>query len=638
MALVKKTPAPATARKSEPVASAQVTQEAEAQRRRARTLAKQQQVSERIAAATGQLSAGIAESAAASEQLQSASDQIAVTAEEMSGATQEALAAFTQVNQAISRQLSNADNSRTRCEELTVIAASTASDIDSLVANVREAAKRQASSVDMVSELEKQAANIGDIVKAVVRIADQTNLLALNAAIEAARAGKHGKGFAVVADEVRTLAETSEQSANQIQALVRQIQQEVKSIAEGIKSSSETVQNEAEKGLEIRSQLSDISKRMETIVGAARDIANGASQSSIAGRQALKGMEDIASAAEEQSAAAEESAKTIGEQSQALSECERAAQDLNDLAEDLRNATDVSKSAEDVASSAEELSSAVQEINRASTQIMTAIEQIRLGAQTAAAATEESSAALTQIERGLEISQDRATTSLEQIATIKELLSVNKTAVDTLIHGIGASVETTQLSIRQVRDLETVSRRIDKIVEAITMVSIQTNMLAVNGSIEAARAGEFGKGFVVVATDIRNLARDSAENAEQIKDLVKGVQDQIITVSHDLDDIVKSAVDETEKAKLSTANLLRIENDIDSVETGAQDILNAAKDVSEAILQVKKGSESIASAAQEAEKAASEAATAAEQQSRGADELAQAIEEIASLADELQSM
>ena len=53
----------------------------------------------------------------------------------------------------------------------------------------------------MVSELEKQAANIGDIVKAVARIADQTNLLALNAAIEAARAGKHGKGFAVVADE-----------------------------------------------------------------------------------------------------------------------------------------------------------------------------------------------------------------------------------------------------------------------------------------------------------------------------------------------------------------------------------------------------------------------------------------------------
>jgi methyl-accepting chemotaxis protein len=86
----------------------------------------------------------------------------------------------------------------------------------------------------------------------------------------------------------------------------------------------------------------------------------------------------------------------------------------------------------------------------------------------------------------------------------------------------------------QIKELELVSRKIDKIVDAITQVSIQTNMLAVNGSIEAARAGEYGKGFVVVATDIRNLAHDSAENADRIKDLVKSIQDQIAFVGRDL--------------------------------------------------------------------------------------------------------
>jgi methyl-accepting chemotaxis protein len=228
--------------------------------------------------------------------------------------------------------------------------------------------------------------------------------------------------------------------------------------------------------------------------------------------------------------------------------------------------------------------------------------------------------------------------SQKQIGAIKESLGTNKTAVDELIHGIGASVSATQASIKQVRDLEIVSRRIDKIVEAIAMVSIQTNMLAVNGSIEAARAGEFGKGFVVVATDIRNLARDSAENADRIKDLVKSVQDQIFAVGTDLDEIVEAAIEETEKAKVSTSNLTQIESEILLVEKGADEILKASNDISSAILQVKSGSEQIAAASEEAEKAADEAASAAEQQSRGADELASAIEEIASLADELQSV
>jgi methyl-accepting chemotaxis protein len=157
-------------------------------------------------------------------------------------------------------------------------------------------------------------------------------------------------------------------------------------------------------------------------------------------------------------------------------------------------------------------------------------------------------------------------------------------------------------------------------------------MLAVNGSIEAARAGEFGKGFVVVATDIRNLAHDSAENADRIKDLVKSVQDQIGVVGKDLADIVVSAQIEVEKSKVSSTNLQTIESDIAEIEKGATEILVVSDEIAAAVNQVKTGA-----AAQEAEKAATEAAAAATQQSQGAEELAAAIEEIASLADELQS-
>ncbi|MDR9096155.1 methyl-accepting chemotaxis protein [Burkholderia multivorans] len=636
MALVKKIAAP-TATSETGKTSAAAAREAEAQRKKTRTLAKQQQAAERIAAATAQLASGINEAASAAEELKGAAGQIATGAEEASGASQELLAAFKQVTVSIGRQLQSANTAQGKSEATQALAQVTGDAVGKLVANVGVAAQRQAASVEMVAELEKQAANIGDIVKAVVRIADQTNLLALNAAIEAARAGKHGKGFAVVADEVRTLAETSEKSAKQIQDLVVQIQCEVKAISEGINTSAKTVEAEVEKGKVITAQLAQIRTELTEVVKGAQEIAAGAAQSNAAAQQALKGSEDIAAAAEEQSAAAEETNKTVDEQAAALAECEQAAQSLSELAEDLKNSTDVAKSAEDVASSAEELSSAVQEINRAASQITTAIEQIRKGAQTAAAATEESSAASTQIEKGLQVAQERATNGAEKVRAVRELLATNKKSVDELIAGINASVCATQASIKQVKDLEQVSRRIDKIVEAITTVSIQTNMLAVNGSIEAARAGEFGKGFVVVSTDIRNLARDSAENADRIKDLVKAVQDQIGTVSGDLDEIVKAAISEAEQAKTSTANLNQMEVEIAEVDRGAQEILAAATEIATAIAQVKKGVEQIAAAAQEAEKAATEAASAAEQQSKGAEELAAAIEEIASLADELQS-
>ena len=647
MALLKKTRPPetiaataATAATASPAVKAlgtDVVRQSEAARKRARTLAKQQQAAERVATASNELSAGINEAASAAEELKRASDQIASGAEEAAGAAQESLAAITQISGAIGRQLDAARVAQTKAENGQALAGKINSEVKVTIENIGIAAKRQAESVNMVAELERQAANIGDIVKAVARIADQTNLLALNAAIEAARAGQHGKGFAVVADEVRTLAETSEKSAKQIQDLVGQIQTEVQSIASGINESAETIQGEVRKGDVILNQLEQIRTDASDIVAGAVEIASAAQQASVAAQQAMRGADQISSASTEQSSAAEETAKTIQEQSAALQECEQTAQNLGEIADELKNSTDISKSAEEVSSAAEELSSAVQEINRSASGIMVALEQIRKGAQIQAAATTESAAAITQIEKGAQLSQSRANAGLDKASSIKTLMSENKKHIDGLIESISSSVDATRSSNQQIKELALVSRKIDKIVDAITQVSIQTNMLAVNGSIEAARAGEYGKGFVVVATDIRNLAHDSAENADRIKDLVKGIQDQIALVGRDLEEIISSALMEVEKTKTITANLLSMEDDIASIEQGNLQSSDAAQEIVAALGQVKVGVEQVSTAANQAEQAAEQAAAAAKQQSQGAEELAAAIEEIASLADELQS-
>ena len=200
-----------------------------------------------------------------------------------------------------------------------------------------------------------------------------------------------------------------------------------------------------------------------------------------------------------------------------------------------------------------------------------------------------------------------------------------------------SSLEETNKSRDQIGALEGVSRKINKIVDAISMVAIQTNMLAVNGSIEAARAGEFGKGFMVVSTDIRNLARESSDNAERIKDVVKGIQDQIVVVRRDLEEISNSQAGEVEKNKLITAAMTTAGDDLNTVNQGGHEILTANQQMAQMLDDAKKGIEQITAAAHQAVTASAQAQQAAQEQSKGAEELSAAVEEISALADELQN-
>lgn len=635
---ISKTLAPLSGENSNTGAYGVDKKQIEMQRKKARTFAKRQQAAERIATATEELSSGVEEASGAIEELRSSMEQIASGAEEASRAIQESLTAIEQVTKGSQRVAENVQKTVDRAQAIQFLVKKAAEDIERLIEGVNKASAKNEESARLIAQLEKQAENIGDIIKTVGGIADQTNLLALNAAIEAARAGDHGRGFAVVADEVRVLAETSEKAANDIREVVNQIQQEVKIVVDAINGAAAKARLQVEKGKTISEGLVSVLDTMDEVVKGGSLINDLSRQSLQAVQEFQKGAEMIASSAEEQAKATQESLQAIEQQARALSDISQSAAELAEMAEDLRTSTDTQKSAESFAAAAEELSAAIEELNKSADQIMVALSQISKGAEQQASAAEESSSAVAQVERGMKVIGEQAQVALDRVRELAGLLETNKNNVNQLIAGIVEAVNENKLNVEKIKTLESMAKQINKIVDTIVTVGIQTNMLAVSGAIEAARAGEYGKGFAVVASDIRNLAQDSANNAEQIKELVRSIQEQIGMVLVDAESIGDSTAEEAEKAKNTSKDLEQIEKDMGEIVKGAEEIAEEAIQSITAIGQVRKGVDQIASAAEEASRAAQEAAAAGKQQAEGVSELARAIEDIAALADEMQQL
>jgi methyl-accepting chemotaxis protein len=600
-----------------------------------RVRARQQKAAERIGAASEELASGVTEASSAAEELRRSMEQIATGAEEAAGASQQSLAAIVSLGTSFSEARQHAETTRAKTAGLQTLLIETGAQIDASVAAVGANAARQNAMVEIISLLEKQAAAIGEITRTVGDISDQTNLLALNAAIEAARAGDNGRGFAVVADEVRALASTSERSAQDIQTLAEGIVTEVRSIAERIRAAAETASGEAQVGRATVAALDRIRSDMILLANGSQSILVAAVEAEAAIREAQRGAEQVASAAEEQAAAAAEAQRAVQQQSVALDQSQQTAQALAVLADDLQTNSAGSASAEQVGSAAEELSAAIQELSGAAGEIMTAVDQISRGAQIQAAATQQANAAMGQIDRAAGTSRDVAGAAVERIESLASAFQDNRTAIMRLATGVEQRLKESQAVVGLMRGLDESSLRIEKIIDSIALVAVQTNMLAVSGSIEAARTGEAGRGFAIVSGDIRALARDASENADRIKDFVRQIREQITVVRRDLEQSAAMAEAEIAKNTMMAERLNAVEADVDAIRQGSAAILAGSETILTAVREVRLGTQQVAAVAEQAGSAATQAAAAARQQARGAEDLAAAIEEIASLADEL---
>jgi methyl-accepting chemotaxis protein WspA len=218
--------------------------------------------------------------------------QIAATAREQQATASEIAATTTQVS-ATSKEISATARELQRtvgevsdvAEQAATLAGSGQSGLSQMEQTMKAVMDASSSINAELTVLNERAANIGQMVTTITKVADQTNLLSLNAAIEAEKAGEFGRGFSVVATEIRRLADQTAVASYDIEQMVREIQSAVSAsvmgmdkFAEQVRRGMHEMQRVSDQLAEIIHQVQALAPRFEAVNEGMRAQADGAEQ------------------------------------------------------------------------------------------------------------------------------------------------------------------------------------------------------------------------------------------------------------------------------------------------------------------------------------------------------------------------
>jgi methyl-accepting chemotaxis protein len=302
------------------------------------------------------------------------------------------------------------------------------------------------------------------------------------------------------------------------------------------------------------------------------------------------------------------------------------------IEEVLNSSADLSASCQEVSAASEDISSKMESINASTREITHSVEDLSATIQEVNAAAEEISAT------SLDLTQKASEGSASSIDIRQRAVGIKDKGESALKESEEIAIEKT-VSIKKAIDHGKIVKDIRVMSEAIASISSQTNLLALNAAIEAARAGEHGKGFAVVADEVRKLAEESGNTVAKIQKIIGQVENAFEELSNNSEAVLTFLNTKVkDDYQLLVESGLKYQEDAMFVNNMSNEISSFSHQMSSSIDEVRKAIENVAETAEQSASSSEQILSSITEASAAIEEVARSTHEQAQLAEKLNNM
>ncbi|MDT8719620.1 methyl-accepting chemotaxis protein [Clostridium sp. 19966] len=297
---------------------------------------------------------------------------------------------------------------------------------------------------------------------------------------------------------------------------------------------------------------------------------------------------------------------------------------------------EIRHSSENMTASSEELSSATEEIASIMHLTEDSSSNIAAGSEDLNAITEEVSASIQEMSSNTTELSNKSEETMNSVLEITERATNIKNKASKNIEEGNSIYENTKANMIKAIEDGKVVEDVKLMADSIGSIAEQTNLLALNAAIEAARAGEHGKGFAVVADEIRQLAEQSSSTVSEIQNTVLKVKEAFNSLSKSGQSVLDYMLNSVQPSyNLLMETGVQYQKDADSISTMSEEIAEKAKQMHQVVEQIGLAMETVSSTAEESSNGSSKIQSSISQVSQAANEIAASSQSQAVLAQRL---